>query len=125
MRLLGWIRCPHDSILIVITAEEKDRARSRLESLGLAETAPIAFNTGSGSRWETKRWPMESFLELADLLGKYQPGRVLLLGGPEEHETNTRMAGERPDRCYMPTMVSHAPSRVHGGCRRMLPACDG
>jgi ADP-heptose:LPS heptosyltransferase len=103
--IVGLDPMPHDPIQVVIAPEEKERARLRLESLGLAGTAPVAFNTGSGDRWKTKRWPTVSFLKLSDLILKRQPGRVLLLGGPEEHEANTLMVQENPDSFIYPGVM--------------------
>jgi heptosyltransferase-2 len=103
--IVGLDPMPHDTIQVAIAPEEKERARLRLESLGLAGTAPVAFNTGSGGRWKTKKWPMESFLKLSDLIRKRQPGRVLLLGGPEEHEANTLMVQEDPDSFIYPGVM--------------------
>ena len=51
----------------------------------------VGLNTGCGSRWTSRLWAEENWIELTRKLqaqGKY----VLLLGGPDEHEKNTRLA---------------------------------
>jgi len=51
----------------------------------------IGLNTGCGGRWKSRLWAEENWISLAQqlLLKGYQ---VLLLGGPEEHEKNLRLA---------------------------------
>jgi heptosyltransferase-2 len=51
----------------------------------------IGLNTGCGERWLTRLWPEKSFQELALKL-KGDGYGVLLLGGPDEHEKNLRLA---------------------------------
>ncbi|MCK4579661.1 MAG: glycosyltransferase family 9 protein, partial [Candidatus Marinimicrobia bacterium] len=50
----------------------------------------IGLNTGCGQRWLTRLWPEDYWIQLANdlLTGGY---RVLLLGGPDEHEKNLRI----------------------------------
>ena len=45
-------------------------------------TAWVAMNVSA--RWPTKRWPAESFAEVADRLQQEGYGAVVLIGGPEE-----------------------------------------
>jgi heptosyltransferase-2 len=47
----------------------------------------IGLNTGCGSRWITRKWPVEKWVELSFLLQKKGFG-VLLLGGKQEHKQN-------------------------------------
>jgi hypothetical protein len=51
----------------------------------------IGLNTGCAPRWKTRLWPEEYWMELAVELKKNDL-HVLLLGGPLEHEKNTRIA---------------------------------
>ena len=44
----------------------------------------VGLNVGSGDRWVTKRWPVASWLALAERLGRKHP--VALLGGEGERE---------------------------------------
>jgi len=50
----------------------------------------IGLNTGCGRRWLTRLWPEVYWMELANELLKRRY-RVLLLGGPDEHEKNLRI----------------------------------
>jgi len=94
-----------DPIQIRLTEGERRAASNRLKELGLAGVRPIAFNTGSGDRWQTKRWPMSSFIELANLLAHEDSHPILLLGGPGEDEDNRRLVTERPDRFVYPGVM--------------------
>jgi len=52
--------------------------------------AVVGLNTGCGGRWTSRLWPDEHWAALVELLCDQGLG-VLLLGGPEEHERNTRL----------------------------------
>ncbi len=52
----------------------------------------IGLNTGCGGRWTSRLWPEPHWAELARLLAA-DGCCVMLLGGPEEHERNRRLAG--------------------------------
>jgi len=95
-----------DPIRISPRDSEIEWAKQFLEDLGIETSAPIAFNTGSGDRWITKRWPMESFLELGLLLCEQAHGRILLVGGAIEDEANKLLAMERPDLFLYPGVLS-------------------
>ncbi|MFH1008917.1 MAG: glycosyltransferase family 9 protein [Candidatus Latescibacterota bacterium] len=65
-------------------------------SLGLQWSIPqprplVALNTGCGARWQTRLWPEAYWTELAWKLRQKGLG-VLILGGEQEHEKNTRIA---------------------------------
>ena len=51
----------------------------------------VGLNTGCGGRWISRLWPEEYWIELAKRLKADGKG-VLLLGGPDEHEKNLRIA---------------------------------
>ena len=58
----------------------------------------VGLNTGCGDRWIAREWPIESWVSLIERLkeGGY---RVVLLGGPSEHERNV-MLKERTGAAY-------------------------
>lgn len=61
--------------------------------LEIPGTGPvIGLNTGCGSRWTSRLWPEKYWIELTRFLLD-QGNRVMLLGGPEEDEKNTRISG--------------------------------
>jgi len=51
----------------------------------------VGLNTGAGSIWPTRIWPEERWRDLIAALHAKGYG-VLLLGGPDEHEKNLRLA---------------------------------
>jgi lipopolysaccharide heptosyltransferase III len=51
----------------------------------------IGLNTGCGARWSSRLWPEKSWSRLALRLKK-AGYTVVLLGGPDEHERNRRLA---------------------------------
>lgn len=53
----------------------------------------VGLNTGAGSIWPTRIWPERNWASLIKLLKESGYG-VLLLGGPDEHEKNLRLAKE-------------------------------
>ncbi len=91
-----------DPVQISLRDSEIEWATGIVYDLGMESGTPIAFNTGSGSRWVTKRWPMESFLELGLLLHEDGGGKIFLVGGPIEDEANALLAMERPDLFVYP-----------------------
>ena len=51
----------------------------------------VGLNTGCGGRWTSRLWPENNWIDLAKKLKNDGKG-VLILGGPEEHEKNIRIA---------------------------------
>jgi ADP-heptose:LPS heptosyltransferase len=66
----------------------------------LPDGAPlVGLNTGCGGRWTSRLWPEASWAELAR--GLRAAGlNVVLLGGPDEHEKNARLAAAA-GACYL------------------------
>ena len=104
-QIVGLPSEPKDPIQIGLTQDERAGAESRLRNLGLGGSHPVAFNTGSGDRWKTKRWPTKSFGELAERIQAPSSERILLLGGPAEDEENSRLARQEPDRFVYPGVM--------------------
>jgi ADP-heptose:LPS heptosyltransferase len=104
-QILGISATRIDPIQLCLSDTELNTAYEILHRLGIAGKCPIAFNIGSGERWKTKRWPMESFVELGLHLADHAGGFILLLGGPLEDETNRLLMLERPDRFVYPGVL--------------------
>lgn len=69
---------------------------SNYSHLGLQWRIPqprplVGLNTGCGSRWKSRLWPEEYWVQLAKELRAKGLG-VILLGGPQEDEKNRRLA---------------------------------
>jgi histidinol-phosphate phosphatase family protein len=55
------------------------------------EPSGITVGFGLGAKWETKRWPVEHFAQLAELFSKSFPvARFVLFGSEEEYELGNR-----------------------------------
>ncbi|MCP4572204.1 MAG: glycosyltransferase family 9 protein [bacterium] len=77
--------------------------------------ATVGLNTGCGGRWTSRLWPERYWEDLArDLMGAGYA--VVLLGGPEEHEKNQRLAAAT-GACY----PGHFPLRTFIG---LVDRCD-
>lgn len=63
-----------------------------------AGKATVGLNTGCGGRWTSRLWPEKYWAELAKQL-QQEGYAVVLLGGPEEHDKNGRLAAET-GACY-------------------------
>jgi ADP-heptose:LPS heptosyltransferase len=64
-------------------------ARQRAAQL-LPKHSAIGLNIGAGKRWPSRIWPVESWIELIELL-KARGLQPVLLGGPEEVEMSARL----------------------------------
>ncbi|MDP8254783.1 MAG: glycosyltransferase family 9 protein [Candidatus Alcyoniella australis] len=75
--------------LLELTDAEHSLAEQKLAKLGIASNERlIGLNTGAGAVFATKRWPVEHWIELGQMLSRAGHGRLLLLGGPEEVQRN-------------------------------------
>lgn len=52
----------------------------------------IGFNTGCGSKFQPRKWPIKHWVELSRLIGaKYPDIKILLFGGPYEKKRNQKI----------------------------------
>ncbi len=59
----------------------------------------IGLNTGAGGRWEFKKWTVEGFSGLIEMINKELPkAKILLYGGPEERDRNTYLSNKYPGK---------------------------
>ncbi len=66
----------------------------------IPESRPlVGLNTGCGGRWTSRLWHENNWIELAQKFKNRSKG-VLILGGPEEHEKNLRIA-EKSGATYL------------------------
>ncbi len=83
--------------------DERDRARTHLETLGLDLDRPVlGLNTGAGDRWPLKQWREEGYVELVGRLGRREDVQFLLLGGPSEEDRNERLKAAASVRLFDP-----------------------
>jgi lipopolysaccharide heptosyltransferase III len=77
----------------VIQLKEEESTRKLLaEKFNIVENKPvIGLNTGVGSKWPSKGWPLKCWKELVELLID-QDYNLLILGGPDECKQNNMLA---------------------------------
>ena len=81
--------------VLVLSEEERARARQHLLRLGVDPTRPlIGLNTGAGGRWPLKQWREDRYLELIDRLSDELEAQCVLLGGPSEQERHARLKAQ-------------------------------
>jgi ADP-heptose:LPS heptosyltransferase len=81
--------------------EYKRKALDYLKTHGLDAGKPcVGLNTGAGSKFETKQWPREHYLELIQDLTTSLPVNVFLLGGKREKEFNTALEKRSPRKVF-------------------------
>jgi ADP-heptose:LPS heptosyltransferase len=92
-------------IVIRLTDGEREFARRFAQSVGMPSEEEkakrgigvVGINTGAGSRWPMKQWPVERCVELVRRLARNDSLRLVLFGGDEEVERNRmikRIAGK-------------------------------
>ena len=105
-------------VLELTSAEQRNEASIRrlFEPDSLAPI--IGVNTGAGDRWKHKKWRVDGFISLVDMLLEETNASVMLLGGAAERERNARIK-------------SHFGSRVADACQdglrdfiREVDLCD-
>ncbi len=90
-----------DRYVFELREEDRKRAETFFKKNKLTrDSAWIGLNTGAGSRFETKRWPKERFLQLIRLLTEKQKATVFLLGGEKEEKTNAWLKKKSQGKVY-------------------------
>jgi len=74
--------CRRD-ITLPLHSETLRRVDEKLHSLGLTDDKPI-FGINPGSVWPTKRWSVEGYVAVIQLLRKKFDGQFLVFGGPDD-----------------------------------------
>lgn len=78
---------------VALTAEDREFARTALESLGAVKPKTFAAVLPGGS-WASKRWPAESFARLAGEFSRSTGAPVVVLWGPPEKDDAEIIARE-------------------------------
>ncbi|MEW6234537.1 MAG: glycosyltransferase family 9 protein [Candidatus Omnitrophota bacterium] len=83
-RILGAPEVNHP-ILATRLPEKQEKARLFAYAHGLDRSRPlIGFNVGAGDRWQHKKWTVEGFVRLGELLREELDGRIMILYGPAD-----------------------------------------
>lgn len=78
---------------LYLSEEEVSFGEKFLTASGLNRDAQmlIGFNTGCGEAFATKKWTIDGFVELGEMLYSRFASAILLLGGPSETERNKKI----------------------------------
>jgi heptosyltransferase-2 len=83
------LRYNGEPYIINLNEDDSAYAESLFVKKGIRkDDIKIGINTGSGVVFATKRWTIEGFAKLSDMLSKKLGAKVMLLGGPEEEIRN-------------------------------------
>ncbi len=94
---------PYERQEYVFELDEKSREKARafFEFHAIDRSRPaIGLNTGSGTKFETKQWPREYFLQLIKLLQDEFKANIFLLGGPRERLFNQAIISASSRRLF-------------------------
>ena len=79
-------------IVLTLTEAERKNMASMKRLLEPDSHGPIiGINTGAGGRWTHKKWRVEGFIRLIDMILEETDASVMLLGGSAERERNARI----------------------------------
>lgn len=78
-------------IILKLSEDEKRAAKEFADKNEIKKNElKIGLNTGAGGRWELKKWTVEGFSRLIEMISEGLPDtKIFLYGGPEEKERNT------------------------------------
>jgi ADP-heptose:LPS heptosyltransferase len=83
----------NDPYVFVLSDADRLAAREFMRAARREAGRPaVGLNTGAGSRFETKQWPLEAYRSLIHLLTGELKADVFLLGGEREREMNASLA---------------------------------
>ncbi len=85
----------HTEIVMRLTEKQKDFAKDFARRYYIhQDDFVVGLNTGSGKRWETKRWSIENTAKLAEILHKELKAKIMLFGGNDEIERNNEIIAQ-------------------------------
>jgi len=90
-----------DEYVFALGDEPKRKAREFMKAHGVDAFRPaVGLNTGAGTKFETKQWPVDHYRELVRGLAGGLGANVFLLGGPREEALNKAIAAGAAPRVY-------------------------
>jgi ADP-heptose:LPS heptosyltransferase len=86
---IAEIENKNDEYVFSLKEEDQKKAKEFFKKNKISKNKlAIGLNTGAGTKFETKQWPKERYLELIDHLSTQLKANVFLLGGPREKKFN-------------------------------------
>jgi heptosyltransferase-2 len=78
-----------DEYIFSLKEASREKGKDFLRNHGIKDgDLCIGLNTGAGTKFETKQWPQEYYLELVELLSEKLKAKVFLMGGKKEKDLN-------------------------------------
>jgi len=109
---------------LTITNAERNAAGDMLASLNVAGDRP-AVGIHPGGKWEVKRWPTASFVQLIERLTTQHGVQVVVFCGPGEEPHRDAVRNEVGDKAmYLPTLPIRRTAAVIDALDAMA-VCDG
>ncbi len=105
---------PVTSRTLSIPSDDSPRVREFLDALRSGGAPVVALN--AGGTWESKRWGLENFARLGDMIAERSGARILLLWGPGEERDASEIAGRmrRPAAIAPPTDLRELAALLRG-----------
>ncbi len=101
-----------------IFPSERRSAKTFLRASALGQRRLVGIAPGSSRSQDFKRWPLERFADLANLLHDEADASILLFAGPEEEELVTRFT----DKARCPTQAIQG--RTLGEAAALIASCN-
>ncbi len=109
---------------LTITEVESSKAREELTSLGIMDHRPVV-GVHPGGKWEVKRWPTASFVQLVERLTRHDGMQVVVFCGQGEETYRDAVEERVGDKAtYLPTRPVRQTAAVIGALDGMV-VCDG
>lgn len=91
LKLIG-LKTGQPELELVISSDDQTRGRDLLRENGIDEAETVIGINPGAAFGTAKRWPVERFAQLADLLVEKYNGRILIFGGPGEQDVAQSIA---------------------------------
>lgn len=125
LRPLGVIARPTRPVL-TLSQSERERAGALLRSMGLDPGSETVVGIHPGGKWEVKRWPAESYAELARLLVSSRGLRVVVMVGPGEEPYGEALRAKLGSAAaYLPALPVREAAALIASLRGMVVADGG
>jgi ADP-heptose:LPS heptosyltransferase len=118
-------KLPAHALEIYLTQQEQKWAADFLAQYRLAGKKWLGIHVGSGStkNLALRRWPLESYIELARRLRQSHPELgILFFGGPEENADHEKIRSQLAEAVFPPTKNLRQAAALIGWCAAFLSA---
>lgn len=98
---MAEIEYEDDPYVFYLKEEDKEKAKEFFKRNEISkQKLTIGLNTGAGTKFETKQWPPDQYLELIDNQTDKLEAQVFLLGGEKEKELNMFLEKKSRQKIY-------------------------